>query len=173
MNTETTPAPSTETSCSPDLEPVKIEKRLIHRIGVREWGMPSICIPGKIWRSEEKATISCMVPHEDPTRVKIETRPLTILTDGFKMSWMPDHWRTALWEYCQAWPSSGMEYGPFLALTEQQRCDFIRERAKMLVESDNIGCRLIAHDIGQFAAVDYQIVEPDSENGALRNGGKA
>jgi len=141
---------------------VKIENRLIHRIGIREWGMPSLCVPGKIWRSEKNGTISCMVPHQDPSKVAIETHPLVITTDGFA-SWIPDHWRAALWEYCQAWPSSGMEYGPFLALTEEQRCDFLRARAKQLVASDNIGCRHIAHDIGMFAALDYQIIEPRQE----------
>lgn len=143
-----------------DQEPVRIEERLLRRIGIREWGMPSMCMPGKIWRSEDNGTISCMVPHEEPTKVKIETRPLTILTDGFKASWMPDHWRAALWEYVQAWPSSGCGLGPFLALTEAQRCDFIRKRAEELVKSDNIGCRHIAHDIGQFAALEYEIIEP-------------
>lgn len=144
---------------SNELEPVRIEDRILHRIGVREWGLPSLCTPGQIWRSEDKGTVSCMVPSEDPTKVKIETRPLVVLTDGFTASWMPDHWRAALWEYVQSWPSSGCHLGPFLALTEQQRCDFIRKLAEKLVKSDNIGCRHIAHNIGQFAALDYQIVE--------------
>ncbi len=135
-----------------DQVPVRIEARLLSRIGIREWGLPSLSMPGQIWRSEDNGTVSCMVAHEDPTKVKIETRPLEILTDGFAASWMPDHWRAALWEYVQAWPSSGCGLGPFLALTERQRCDFIRKRAKELVNSDNIGCRHIAHDIGQFAS---------------------
>src|SRR4051812_31536525 len=104
--------PTTPGSAQPAMtkqETVKIEDRLLHRIGVREWGLPSLCIPGKIWRSEKHATISCMVAHEDATKVKIETLPLIIRTDGMA-SEIPDHWRAALWEYCQAWPSSGMEY---------------------------------------------------------------
>lgn len=138
---------------------VKIESSLLHRIGVREWGMPSMCIPGKIWRSETHSTITCMVPHEDPTKVKIETLPLVIVEGNWEPSWMPDHWRSALWEYVQAWPYSGCELGPFLAITDEQRCDFIRKMAQELVSSDNIGCRMIAHNIGQFASLDFPLVE--------------
>ncbi len=141
-----------------EITPVRIEDRLLHRIGVREWGFPSLCIPGQIWRSEAHGTITCMVPHKDPSKVGIETLPMIVTTDG-RALWMPDHWRSALWEYVQAWPSSGCGLGPFLALTEAQRCDFIRKRAAELVKSDNIGCRHIAHDIGQFAALEYEIVE--------------
>ncbi len=144
----------------PETAPVKIEDRLLHRIGIREWGLPSNCTPGQIWRSETHRTISCMVAHAtDPKKVSIETLPLEIRSDGCA-SVLPDHWRAALWEYCQAWPSSGMEYGPFLALTEEQRCDFIREQAKRLVAADNIGCRAIAHDIGRMSAYDFEIIEP-------------
>ena len=140
--------------------PVRIDARLIGRIGIREWGLPSMCIPGKIWRSEEHKTISCMIA-KGTDHVNIETLPLEIVEPGTEQ-WMPDTWRAALWEYVQAWPSSGCGYGPFLALTEEQRCDFIRERAKRLVASDNIGCRHIAHDIGQFASLEYEIIEPAS-----------
>lgn len=142
-------------------KPVRIDERLIHRIGVREWGLPSICMPGKIWRSEDHGTITCMVAHEDPSKVKIETLPLLTIPAGESMSEMPDHWRAALWEYVQAWPHSGMCYGPFLALSEAQRCDFIRKMAEKLVKSDNIGCRSIANDIGEFAAYGYELSEND------------
>lgn len=142
------------------MDTVRIDARLLGRIGVREWGMPSMCIPGKMWRSEEGGTISCMLAHPtDPSLVRTETLPLEVVDPG-KEQRMPDAWRAALWEYVQAWPSSGCGYGPFLALTEEQRCSFIRDRAKKLVASDNIGCRLIAHDIGQFASIDYEIIEP-------------
>jgi len=138
-------------------EAVKIDERLIDRIGVREWGLPSICMPGKMWRSEINGTISCMVPHEDASKVKIETRPLVIIPAGCEMSWLPDSWRAALWEYVKAWPNSGCGYGPFLAITEEERCDFIRKWAKELVESDNIGCLGTANDIGEFAAYGYEL----------------
>lgn len=141
------------------IEPVKIEERLVDRIGVREWGMPSICMPGKIWRSEEHGTITCMVPNLDKNLVSLEMRPLVVIKTG-ELSWMPDHWRAALWEYVQAWPDSGHGYGPFLALTEEERCDFIRKWAEKLVRSDNIGCCPIANAIGEFAAYGYQLVEP-------------
>lgn len=142
--------------------PVRIDVRLIHRIGVREWGLPSLCMTGKIWRSKERGTISCML-HKDAKNVRIETLPLVIV-DSFETSWMPDHWRSALWEYVNAWPSSGCGLGPFLSITEEQRCDFLRTMANELAKSDNIGCRAIAHDIGQFAAYDYALPEMDKNN---------
>lgn len=152
----TTPKPEADTPPSS----VRIDERLIHRIGVREWGMPSMCVPGKIWRSKDRQTISCMLAHPtDEALVRTETLTLEIVKPGDDQ-WMPDEWRAALWDYVQKWPSSGCGYSPFLALTEAQRCDFIRERAKELVASDNIGCRLIAHDIGMFAAIDYELPEP-------------
>lgn len=140
--------------------PVKIEERLVSRIGVREWGLPSTRIPGKIWRSEKNGTISCMVEHPtDPNLVRTETYPLEVVEPG-EFSVMPDKWRKALWNYVQEWPTSGCDYGPFLAITEEQRCDFIRKMAEGLVKSDNIGCCLIAHDIGRFAAYEFQLPQP-------------
>lgn len=138
---------------------VRIDERLIHRIGVRELGLPSLCMPGKMWRSKEKGTITCMTP-KDEKRVNIETLPLVVVKAGEKQ-WMPDVWRASLWEYVQAWPSSGCDYGPFLAISEAERCDFIRKMAKDLVASDNIGCRHIADDIGMFAALGYELVSDD------------
>jgi hypothetical protein len=138
---------------------VRIDERLIGRIGVREWGLPSLCVPGKMWRSEKNGTISCMLAR-GTERVAIETLPLLVVKAGDEQ-WMPDEWRAALWEYAQSWPACGCKYGPFFAITEAERCDFIRDRAKELVASDNIGCRLIAHGIGQLAAVDYEIIEPE------------
>lgn len=137
---------------------VKIDERLIHRIGVREWGMPSLCVPGKMWRSAERGTITCMLASDDPSKVKIETLPLEIIAAG-EMSQMPDSWRAALWEYVRTWPDSGHGYGPFLSITEQQRCDFIRKWAEDLAKSDNIGCCSIANAIGEFAAYGYQLAE--------------
>lgn len=137
---------------------VRIDARLIHRIGVREWGLPSMCVPGKIWQSEVNGTISCMTA-KGADRVNIETLPLQIVEPG-ESQYMPDTWRAALWEYVQEWPASGCCYGPFLALTEEQRCDFIRTMAKELVASGNIGCRSIAHQIGEFAAIEYELAEP-------------
>lgn len=137
---------------------VKIDERLIDVISVREFGLPSLCVPGKMWRSEDKGTISCMTASDIATRVNIETLPLLVVEAG-EDQWMPLKWQEALWEYVQAWPASGCEYGPFLNLTEEQRCDFIRKLAKTLVASDNIGCCLIAHGIGQLAAVTYQPIK--------------
>lgn len=135
---------------------VQIDKRLIGNIGVREWGLPSMCIPGKIWRSEKNGTITCMT-HKNAERVNIETLPLVVVEAGEKQ-WMPDSWRAALWEYVQEWPHSGCGYGPWLAITHEQRCDFIRKLAAELVKSDNNGCCSIANCIGEFAAYGYELV---------------
>lgn len=64
------------------LEPVRIEERLVNRIGVREWGVPTLVIPGQIWRSEKHGTITCVLPHPtDPKHVSIETRSLEVIPD--------------------------------------------------------------------------------------------
>jgi len=133
---------------------VRIDSRLVHRIGVREWGLPTLRIPGQIWQSEDRGTISCMLPGEGD-RLRIDTRTLRVVEPG-EDQWMPDEWRAALWEYVQAWPASGTGYGPFLAITEAERCAFIRERAREIVDGDDIGCLLVAHGIGEFASVDYE-----------------
>lgn len=141
------------------LEPVRIEERLVDRIGVREWGLPSLAVPGQIWRSEEHGTISCMVPHStDANQVSIETRPLEVIPAG-ELSVIPDHWRDALWSYVQEWWTSGCHLGPFLMITNAERCKFIRMLAMKLADSDDIGCRHIAHLIGQFASLDFETVE--------------
>lgn len=124
-------------------------------------------MPGKIWRSEKHGTITCMTPHEDASKVKIETLPLVVIPAG-EMSWLPDSWRAALWEYVQAWPDSGHSLGPLLAITEEQRCDFIRNWAKKLVEADNIGCCSIANAIGEFAAMARRKLENMIEAADIR-----
>ena len=139
------------------MERVKIDERLIQRIGVREWGLPTLVVPGQIWRSEKVGTITCMIA-SGPVNVAIRTLPLEIVPSG-DLSVMPDEWRAALWEYVKANPSSGCGYGPFLAITEAERCDFIRELGKRLMQSDNIGCRSIANSIGEFAAWGYELVK--------------
>lgn len=139
------------------LEPVRIESRLISRIGVCEWGLPSMVTPGQIWRSERGSTIICMLPHPEQTNsVMIETRKLEVIDVG-EMSWMPDDWRKALWMYVQEWPSSGCGLGPFLAISEAERNRFLRKMASRLLASDEIGCRHIAHDIGQFASLEFEL----------------
>lgn len=137
---------------------VQIEERLIHRIGVREWGLPSLCVPGQIWRSEQHQTISCMVPHAtDATMVTTETLPLEVIGIG-ELSIMPDHWRDALWEYAQEYPHSGCCFGPFLRITRDERNALIRKMAEGL--KDDIGCHMIAHSMGQLASVEFETVEP-------------
>ena len=139
------------------LDPVRIESRLVNRIGVREWGLPSLVTPGQIWRSETHGTISCMTPNGSNS-VHIETRKLEIIAPG-EVSWMPDNWRSSLWEYVKAWPSSGCPLAPFLAISRPERNEFLRQLARELVSSDEIGCRYIAHSIGQFAAFEFETVE--------------
>lgn len=139
---------------------VQIEERLIHRIGVREWGLPTARIPGQIWRSERDSTITCMLEHSgegESVRIRIETLPLEVIPMG-ELSIMPDEWRAALWEYVKAWPYSGSGLGPFLKITEGERNAMIRKLALGL--DNDIGCRSIAGAIGKFAAVDFDTVEP-------------
>lgn len=137
-------------------KPVTIEQRLLNRIGVREWGYPSMVMAGQIWRSESHGTISCMI-QKDERNVMIQTRKLEVIGVG-EMSWMPDSWREALWEYVRQWPSSGCKYGPFLAISDTERNQFLRDLGKQLVESDEIGCRHIANMIGEFASYGFEIV---------------
>ncbi len=138
----------------------RIDERLIPRIGIREWGLPTLCCPGKLWRSVLRGTITCMTEKkDDPDRVEIETLPLHIMPAG-SAQWLPSKWRDALWSYVQEWPHSGCGYGPFLQISEEQRCDFIRKLAAELVKSDNIGCCSIADSIGQFAAYGYELADP-------------
>lgn len=143
------------------MKTVKIDERLISRIGVREWGLPSLVVPGQIWRSEKTNTITCMVAI-DAVNVSIRTLPLEIISPG-ELSVMPNEWRAAIWEYVRTYPHSGCGYGPFLAITNKERCDFIRTIAKTLVESDDIGCRSIANSIGQFAAWGYELVNEGAQ----------
>lgn len=136
---------------------VQIEKRLIHRIGIREWGCPTLRTPGQIWRSKENKTIICMVASDDPDAVRVETLPLEVIDIG-ELSIMPDHWRDALLEYVRAWPHSGAGLGPFLRITQDERNVLIRSLAGGL--GDHIGCCMVAHYMGQLAAVEYERVEP-------------
>lgn len=139
---------------------VKIEERLIGRIGVREWGLPTLRTPGKIWRSKRHKTVSCMVPSADPDKVSIETARLEVLPIG-ELTQMPLHWVQSLWEYVQAWPDSGAGLGPFLAITQAERAAFIRQQARRLETADDFVVASIAHQIGQLAAYEYEVVEPD------------
>lgn len=138
------------------LPPVKIDTRLVGAIGIREWGMPGLCVPGKLWRSENHGTVTCMLAGPDPNRVKIDTRPMEIVEAG-EDQWMPDEWRVALWSYAQEWPESGSAYGPWLAITEAERNAFLRKLGARLVGADEIGCRMIANMIGELAAWGYRL----------------
>lgn len=136
---------------------VQIEERLIHRIGVREWGLPTLVMPGQIWRSEERRTISCMVPSTALETVSTETLPLEVIPMGY-LSVMPDHWRDALLEYVKAHPHSGSGLGPFLRITEGERNALIRSMTEGL--GDDIGCRFVAKCMGELASVEFETVEP-------------
>lgn len=136
---------------------VQIEERLIERIGIREWGLPTLVVPGQIWRSEKNQTITCMVASPEPGRVALETLPLEIIGIG-ELSIMPDHWRDALWIYVQACPHSGSGLAPFIRITETERNSLIRKMAEGL--KDDIGCRHIAKCMGELASVEFETVEP-------------
>jgi len=138
-----------------DKEPVFICDRLIHRISKRDWGLPTLRVPGKIWRNSESTLITCMLSDAtDAEKVRIETRPLQSVYDDMKQS-MPDEWRAAIWEYVQAWPASGCKLGPLLKITDKERNDFLRKLIATCVGADDIGLRLAAHNVGLFASVDF------------------
>lgn len=146
----------------PDKDTVRLDERLVGFIGVREWGLPSLCMPGKIFRSAKNETISCMVsrPETNFRFVRIETLSLKVVKAGEKQ-WLPKHWMDAIWTYVQAYPMSGYHLGPLLNITEKERCDFIRKLARdLLVDSDNIGCQLIANAIGGIAAYGWEPIQP-------------
>ena len=134
-------------------DPVRIEERLIHRISVREWGLPTCQMDGKIWRSKDRSTISCMVTVAG--EFCLETRQLVIVEAG-KEQWIPPHWQDALWIYCQRWPSSGCSLGPFLRISHQDRCNFVRLLATKLAGSDDIGCLAQAQCVGELAAAEFE-----------------
>lgn len=138
---------------------VKIEERLLDRIGVREWGLPTLITPGKVWRSEKEVTMTCTVPSlDDPeNKCSFETLPLVVIGVG-ELSILPDHWRDAMWEYVQKWPMSGFGLGPFLRISMDERNAFIRKMVPRL--NDDIGCRHVAHAIGHFAAMEYELLDP-------------
>ena len=138
--------------------PVSIDERLVKRIGVREWGLPTLVVPGQIWRSEKRRTVSCIVASNDPGKVEIETRPLVVLPIG-EFSWLPDHWRLALWQYVQSWPHSGCGLGPLLAISRAERHAMLRRLASDLLATDEIGSVGIANSLGLLAAVDFELLE--------------
>lgn len=138
--------------------PVSIDERLVERIGVREWGLPTMVMPGQVWRSENHQTMSCMVACEDSAMVRVETRPLVVLPAG-ELSWLPGHWRSAMWEYVQAWPHSGCGLGPLLAISREQRHALLRRLASDLLATDEIGSMGIANSLGLLAAVDFELLE--------------
>ena len=135
--------------------PVSIDERLVSRIGVREWGLPTLVVPGQIWQSERRGTVSCMVRSDEFGKVRIETRPLVVLPVG-ELSWLPDHWRSALWEYVQSWPQSGCGLGPLLAISREQRHALLRRLASDLLATDEIGSVVIANSLGLLAAVEFE-----------------
>jgi len=138
---------------------VRIDERFLHRINVREWGWPKLVMPGKIWRSEKDKTITCLT-RCDAENFNVDTRRLEVVEPG-GMQTIPESWSAAMWEYAQAYPSSACQLGPFLRITEEQRANFIRERAKLLMAKDSdLGVLLLAHEIGMFAAFDCEDLKP-------------
>lgn len=149
------------TTLDEQLPTVRIDERMLYHINVRDHGLPSMIMPGKMWRSANGETITCMVPYEKGgARVACETRKLEVVKAGERQV-LPDTWRASLWLYVQAWPMSGCCYGPLLKITEAERCAFIRKLAQEIVGSDDIGCQMIAHNIGLFAAANYPLEFPE------------
>ena len=140
-----------------------IESRIVDRISVREWGLPLLQVPGKIWRSENNCTVTCMVETDTVNVVRLETLPLQVMAIG-ELSQIPNHWRESIWGYVKAYPASAYGLAPLLDITTEQRCDFVRQQAERLVASDNIGCLSIAHMIGQLASVGFEFPSGEKIN---------
>jgi len=131
---------------------VRIDWRLVERIGVREWGLPTLRMPGKVWRSREHHTLSCMLPN-GREKLKIETRPYAaVMPEKGDRLWMPMTWRRAMWQYVKAHPFSGSQLGPFLSVDDAKRNALLRKLGEQLAKADDIGARSIAHHIGEIAA---------------------
>lgn len=86
--------------------PVLLTAPNMHKFNVREWGVPSLCMPGKAWRSERHQTISCLLAlPRNPGNLRVETRKLLIV-DHAADQWIPATWIRAARVYASAWPDS-------------------------------------------------------------------
>ena len=77
------------------LRTVKLTSRNLHRLNVREWGLPTGCYIGRMWRSEQARTATCLLPIPgDPAHLRTETRAVLIV-DHHEEQWMPATWKAA------------------------------------------------------------------------------
>lgn len=86
--------------------PILLTEYNMHKLNVREWGIPSFCGPGRMWRSEAHHTVTCLLPlRGDPAHLRAETRRLLIV-DRAAEQWIPATWRQAVAVYAKEWPAS-------------------------------------------------------------------
>ncbi len=85
---------------------VRLTSYNLRKISVREWGIPTFCGAGKMWRSERHRTITCLLPlPDDPKSLRVEVRHLLIV-DHAGDQWIPATWLKAAAVYAKAWPGS-------------------------------------------------------------------
>lgn len=84
--------------------PVCLTPRTISSIGIREWGLPTLLMPGKVWRSELRGTITITAPAPHG-HVRLITRPLRAVK-CLVGEWMPSPWYRWMARYLRKWPAS-------------------------------------------------------------------
>lgn len=129
---------------------IRLREELLHRIGVREWGQPTLVMPGKISRSRERRTVTCSLP-SGHKRVRWDTRSVEIVGRA-EEEWMPVTWRDAIWTYCKAWPHSAWKLVPFLRAPEKERHALLRRLLENAAAADHIGIMSSGRVAGAFAA---------------------
>ena len=136
---------------------VRLGQRLLDRIGVREWGYPSLVTPGQIWRSREAQTVTCIVA-SGKEAVEIDCRPLTIVEPG-DSQWIPKLWRSSIWRYVKAYPASGAGLTALVWPADDERAKLLRS-LKPPEEDWPSAWLLYANMMGNIAALGATIDDP-------------
>lgn len=85
--------------------PVYLTAANLQHINVREWGLPTGVFIGKVWRSERRRIVVCILPVGRSTAVNLDTRPVLIV-DRPEHQWIPASWRSAMARYRADWLNS-------------------------------------------------------------------
>ena len=92
------------------LRPIRLTTRNLHQLGVREWGLPTGCYIGKMWRSERHRVAVCLLPiPKDTSRLSGESRRIYIVEHADEQ-WIPVTWRRAIATYKRQWPDSAPRF---------------------------------------------------------------
>ncbi len=128
---------------------VRLRRVLIGRIGVREWGRPSVICPGKMYRSESHSTITCLLPRANDM-VRFETRDLVEVEEP-EDEWMPARWRDAMRYYCFEWPTSATYLSGMVRLTEDERLAIMRDCARRVLSEKYLFAIANGTNLGEWA----------------------